>query len=463
AFGREPVHVNRGIDDLRLPAVDPLDALRDEARVGDEDVDALRGLEILTAESLEDRTPEQRGRSAPVLLVEVPEIAGGRMAVAHVQGIPDRDRLRHRVAAREDDVEAVDLESRPDARHQGQRQPVERPDAGDPVEPGGPDVAVREDGRGPSIRLRDQHEDRRVGVDARERLQHAFRAAPGHEPFVDERDSGPHARHERASSCGFWCISEPWFWSSPGRGDVNIGVRSPLSMEAAIRLIARLVLVFLGVAEAASAQSLPVSDPLTDYLRILEISGAGAPAASFARPAELSAGWLQGLGPHPWMERVERELGMGGASAEQSGGVSIRPTGARLQTFVNTAHPSGFNDGAVWQGRGLSMGLDGGVEVAWKGVTARLHPTVTFAQNAAFTLAPAYWPDLEEIAYPWRVIDLPQRMGTRSRAARGLRDSEIRLDVPGVTPGVGNRARWRGPRIRNALLLSADAPGLRPA
>src|SRR5690606_38643878 len=70
AFGREPVHVNRGIDDLRLPAVDPLDALRDEARVGDEDVDALRGLEILTAESLEDRTPEQRGRSAPVLLVE---------------------------------------------------------------------------------------------------------------------------------------------------------------------------------------------------------------------------------------------------------------------------------------------------------------------------------------------------------------------------------------------------------
>src|SRR5690606_24750353 len=79
--------------------------------------------------------------------------------------------------------------------------------------------------------------------------------------------------------------------------------------------------------------------------------------------------------------------------------------------------------------------------------------------NAAFTLAPAYWPDLEEFAYPWRVIDLPQRMGTRSRATLGLGDSEIRLDVRGVTLGMGNRSRWWGPGIRNAILMSDNAPG----
>src|SRR5690606_27478291 len=101
---------------------------------------------------LEDRAPEQRGRSASVLLVEVPEITGRRMAVADVQRVPDRDRLRHRMAAREDHVEAFELEPRPDAGHQGQRQPVERPDAGDPVEPGGPDITVPEGAGGARIR-----------------------------------------------------------------------------------------------------------------------------------------------------------------------------------------------------------------------------------------------------------------------------------------------------------------------
>lgn len=246
------------------------------------------------------------------------------------------------------------------------------------------------------------------------------------------------------------------------REDVNIGVRSSLSMEAVIRSATLLVLVYLAGAGGASAQSLPVSDPLSDYLRVLEISGGGAPATSFTLPADLSFASLDALAPHPWFDRVRRAYGPAAAGSED--GVRVRPTGARLRTFVNTGHPFGFNDDAVWQARGLSLGVDAGVELRWKALTALFHPSVTWTQNADFTTAPVYWPDLEhDVAYPWRVIDLPQRPGTESHATVSLGDSELRADVRGFSLGVSNRSRWWGPGIRNAILVSDNAPGFRHA
>ena len=230
-------------------------------------------------------------------------------------------------------------------------------------------------------------------------------------------------------------------------------------MEAAISLAARLALFlffgFFGTVHAGSAQTFPVSDPLNDYLRVLEISGKGGVGSSFARPAEVSPAWLEGLGPHPWLERVER--GMTGDGATD--GMTVRPTGARLRTFVNTGHPFGFNDDEVWQGKGLSVGFDAGVEFRWRALTARLHPSVTHAQNSDFEIAPTFWDDLPDYAYPWRVIDLPQRPGTTSYSRSSLGDSEVRIDARGVTLGVSNRSRWWGPGVRNAILMSDNAPG----
>jgi hypothetical protein len=228
-------------------------------------------------------------------------------------------------------------------------------------------------------------------------------------------------------------------------------------MEAVIRFVTWLVPVLFGLTGSAAAQTLPVSDPLTDYLRVLEISGGGARGAGFAQPSELSPSWIGGLGAHPWSERLERERAR--LEGDARGPVRVRPTGARLRTFVNTGHPFGFNDGDMWQGRGLSIGLDGGVEVGWRALTGRFHPSVTWAQNADYAVAPAAWPDLPDFVYPWRVIDLPQRFGDGSYSTASLGDSELRADVRGVSFGVGNRSRWWGPGIRNAILLSDHAPG----
>ena len=248
---------------------------------------------------------------------------------------------------------------------------------------------------------------------------------------------------------------------------LSIEARPSRCPEASITLTSRLVLVLLGGANAVSAQSLPVADPLSDYVRILEISGGATSGSTFVRPTHLSPAWLEGLGPHPWLERVERarratssEPGVNGANDQ---GVSVRPTGARVRTFVNTGHPFGFNDDAVWQGRGLSVGLDAGLELQWKALTARFHPTITYAQNTDFELAPTGWPDLPPVAYPWRVIDLPQRFGTDSHSSFDLGESEVRADVRGITLGVSNRNRWWGPGIRNAILMSDNAPGFHHA
>ena len=72
----ELVEVHRRIDHVRRSPVDTLDALGHEARVGDEEIDARRSPEVLTAQVLEDGSPEQRRGPRPVLLVQVPQVAG---------------------------------------------------------------------------------------------------------------------------------------------------------------------------------------------------------------------------------------------------------------------------------------------------------------------------------------------------------------------------------------------------
>ncbi len=224
--------------------------------------------------------------------------------------------------------------------------------------------------------------------------------------------------------------------------------------------LAALLLVACGLAlpGGAAAQSLSVRDPLTDYVRILEITRRGPIGSGFTRHGQIPAGWPADSASHPWAERLARirRPGAGDAGGAQ---VQVIPTGALLRSSLNTGHPFGGNDGALWQGRGLSGAVEAGFEVRWKGVTARVQPEALWAQNVYFDIVPAARAGLPEVAYPWRVIDLPQRPGREAWSRVGLGESELRVDARGVTFGVGHRARWWGPGVRNAILLSDNAGG----
>jgi hypothetical protein len=83
-----------------------------------------------------------------------------------------------------------------------------------------------------------------------------------------------------------------------------------------------------------------------------------------------------------------------------------------------------------------------------------------YAQNAAFPLAPVTRPGADPRAYPWRQIDLPQRHGTDGLGVLDPGRSSVRLTWRGATLGFGTESLWWGPGIRNAIVMSDNAPGL---
>ena len=204
------------------------------------------------------------------------------------------------------------------------------------------------------------------------------------------------------------------------------------------------------VGQALAAQTLPVGDPIEDYLRILQLSGDADLGSFTVRP--LPPGDPRALlssSQHPWRDRL------GAPSADDGGALSVQVDDPLLRLFANSRFPFGQNDGVVWQGRGLTTALDAGVSVNWRALTVSMRPTLLYTRNSSFELAPAP----TEYDYPWRAIDLPQRFGPDPFWTLDPGQSEVRLDAHGVSVGFGTTNLWWGPAIRNPIIMSNNAPG----
>lgn len=204
----------------------------------------------------------------------------------------------------------------------------------------------------------------------------------------------------------------------------------------------------------AQGQDLPVGDPVEDYLRLLQISGQVAPGSFTVRPLAL-AGARDGTSraAHPWAGRLRLE------PTGTSGELSWRLADARLRTFVNSRHPRGQNDGAVWQGKGLTTSLDAGGWLRWRGLTVTLNPMLLYNQNAGFELAPVLPAAQPRYAYPWWTLDYPQRFGSDAFWTFDPGQSRIALDWKAARVSFGTESLWWGPGIRNAIVMSNNAPG----
>jgi hypothetical protein len=203
----------------------------------------------------------------------------------------------------------------------------------------------------------------------------------------------------------------------------------------------------------ATAQSVAVGDPLEDYLRVLQLVGRVDPGSFNVRP------FLRRVEPadsfdHPWKGR--RSLV---APRPDASGPALLGGEARVRLFKNSSRPFGGNDGAVWQGKGVTAALDARVSARWGPLTVTAHPLLFYAQNAAFPLAPVTRAGADAYAYPWRQIDLPQRLGEGRVAILDPGQSSARLTWRGATMGFGTESLWWGPGIRNAIIMSDNAPG----
>lgn len=126
--------------------------------------------------------------------------------------------------------------------------------------------------------------------------------------------------------------------------------------------------------------------------------------------------------------------------------------------FANSRYPVGRNDGAVWQGRGLTTAFDFGGVLRWRALTAEVRPTIIFTQNTHFDLAPVS--GVTMYAYPWRVIDWPQRFGPDAFWTLDPGQSEIRVDAWGASLGLSTKNLWWGPATRHPIMMSNNAPGV---
>jgi len=211
-------------------------------------------------------------------------------------------------------------------------------------------------------------------------------------------------------------------------------------------------LFVLGVPRSAAAQTLTVGDPLEDYLRVLQLRGQADVGSFMARPwVNDDPAALIRASDHPWRDRI----GIAGAQ----GGLSMKLVEPQLRLFANSRYPVGRNDGAVWQGRGLTSALDLGAVLRWRALTVELRPTALFNQNSDLDLAPVSLPGMPPYAYPWRRIDWPQQFGPDAFWTLDPGQSEARVDGRGLSVGFGTKNLWWGPALQDPILMSNNAPG----
>jgi hypothetical protein len=206
----------------------------------------------------------------------------------------------------------------------------------------------------------------------------------------------------------------------------------------------------------ASGQTLAVGDPWEEYLRVLQTSGRVDSIGSFTvRPSlDLDAAPAGPQGSHPWVGRVE------GPAGPTDGALATVVVPPELRAYANSRFPVGRNDGAVWQGRGLTTALEAGGVLTWRALTIEVRPLLLFNQNMDPDLAPVEVAGMPVYAYPWRKIDWPQQFGPDAYWSLDPGQSQVRVDAWGASAGVSTQNLSWGPSVRNPIIMSNNAAGI---
>ena len=202
---------------------------------------------------------------------------------------------------------------------------------------------------------------------------------------------------------------------------------------------------------------------------VLQAYGIGTPWADLARMAEdVGAAPLR---PDLFQRPGDRAIPLcaGGpalplgrkAAVPAPGTLVLDWVPATLSVTANSAYPSGANDGAMWQGKGVSAQLGVGLQFEWGILSAAFVPGVAWQQNAAFPILPTGRPGDLAYANPYYgdALDVPQRFGDANFWTVTPGQSYVQLAYGGVGIGVSTENLWWGPGQRNTLLMSNDANG----
>ena len=148
----------------------------------------------------------------------------------------------------------------------------------------------------------------------------------------------------------------------------------------------------------------------------------------------------------------------------------IALVGPEVRVTWNSALPYSLNDGPLWAGRGWNFTVTGGVAARRQhrlaGIRAVIAPTLAYSQNLPFQIFPNRTPGRSGFANPFHgtesgaSLDLPHRFGNRHLLGVDPGRSELAVAFPTVTVGATARNEWWGPGMRNAIVMSTNAPGV---
>jgi hypothetical protein len=135
---------------------------------------------------------------------------------------------------------------------------------------------------------------------------------------------------------------------------------------------------------------------------------------------------------------------------------------------VNSAIPFSQNYGSLWAGTGISTRTLLGFKLESSRTRIMFAPEIVLSTNSNWLLrhdfyAPALPPDRSQYDFPFYVgrftIDQPMRFGDRPIGRIDLGQTTAMWSGNRLALGFSNESEWWGPGIRNAIVLSNNAPG----
>jgi hypothetical protein len=138
--------------------------------------------------------------------------------------------------------------------------------------------------------------------------------------------------------------------------------------------------------------------------------------------------------------------------------VTLRPVAT---ASYNSSFPWGYNDGPVWQGRGLTRTVQWGFGMSYGPVSLVVAPTAYLTENAGFELQDNGETGRRAYAhgrFP-RNMDAPQRFGNEPYGAVDAGQSMLAVDLPFVSIGVSTANQFWGPATEHPIILGNNAAG----
>lgn len=218
--------------------------------------------------------------------------------------------------------------------------------------------------------------------------------------------------------------------------------------------------LLLMVANISFSQTLPVGTPVAEETwRRMQIKGERDINVSFTiRPLHINSPAAYDSVYQSTKTKAKKEDEETAFSKDK---FSIRVLTVTLTQQYNTHHPYGWNDASMIPARGYQNKLSAGIYAKIGPLSIQLTPEIVYAQNRAFTTFPSTHSDSIWKSYYYNLnrIDNPEKYGAKHYLKIYPGQSSVRFNYKKLSAGVSTENLWWGPAVRNALIMSNNAPG----